>query len=110
MHEAGLAARIVGVLERQGALESGRHVRLLVHGGHGDPDAFDAALRLHLAAQRPNLADVPIVHLPQPTLCTSCGATFERLCDEACPACGGVGLPNLGEERVEVELEDNTCA
>ena len=109
MHEAGLAARIVGVIERSGG-SAERGIRLLVRGGHGDPDAFDASLRLHLAAHRAALAAVEIVHLPAPALCASCGMTYERRLDEPCPECGGPALPGIGEERVEVELADGPCA
>jgi Zn finger protein HypA/HybF involved in hydrogenase expression len=115
MHEAGLAASVADTLRRAGADGSDRTdrtVRLVVHGGHGSPDAFDAALRLHLASQLPDLgAAIEIRHAPHPTMCVACGAPFERLGDDPCPLCGGAGLPLATPETIDVEVEEGTpCA
>jgi Zn finger protein HypA/HybF involved in hydrogenase expression len=112
MHEAGLAASVATALRRAGAETSGRTVRLTVRGGHGTPSDFDAALRLHLASQLPDFAGpIEITHAPQATLCVGCGEPFERVGDEACPRCGGSGLPLATPETIDVEMEDGApCA
>ena len=109
MHEAGLASAVADALRREGvATLDGPRVRLLVTGGHAEPDDFDAAFRLHLASVAPELAgaDIEIVHLPRERLCASCGESFVAVTSaEPCPRCGGGGLPLPTPETVEIELE-----
>lgn len=105
MHEAGLAAEIADALRGE-RLENAR-VRLLVSGGHAEPEDFDASLRFHLGAVAPDLAGVAfeIVHVPTDRLCVGCGATFQSVgADEPCPDCGSGGLPLDVKERLEIEL------
>jgi hypothetical protein len=105
MHEAGLAAAVADALRR--APLDGARVRLLVSGGHGDPDDFDGALRLHLIAAAPELEAVPleIVHLPAPRLCIGCGREYAAVAEDApCPSCGASGLAVPSPERLEIEL------
>lgn len=105
MHEAGLAVAVAEALRGE-RLENAR-VRLLVSGGHAEPEDFDASLRFHLGAVAPDLAAVvlEIVHLPMDRLCVGCGTTFQSVgADEPCPDCGSGGLPLNVQERLEIEL------
>lgn len=108
MHEAGLAVAVAGALRREGVgAAPGTRVRLLVSGGHAEPDDFDGSLRLHLAAAAPDFdaAAIEIVHLPIDRVCVGCGGTFVSVgADEPCPRCGGSGLPVPAPERVEIEI------
>lgn len=104
MHEAGLAVAIADALREQRPV--GARVRLLVTGGHAEPEDFDGALRLHLAAAAPGLdvAAIEIVHLPAGRLCVGCGREFAAASSETpCPGCGGSALPVDGRERIELE-------
>jgi Zn finger protein HypA/HybF involved in hydrogenase expression len=112
MHEAGLARSIAAALEDAGRLQPGIRVRLLVSGGHDDPDLFDEALRLHLATISPNLdGHVDIVHVPVERTCAACFASFTAInADEPCPRCGGIALPFPTPERIDVELLEPVSA
>ena len=84
-------------------------VRVLVSGGHGDPDAFEAAFRSHLVAAGPSLGldAVTIVRVPATYFCAICAGTFltvER--EPACPTCGGPGLAAQHSESVELEWDE----
>jgi len=109
MHEAGLAAAIADAVQRAGPLDGATRVRLLVTGGHDDPEAFDDALRLHLHGQAPDVASaVDIVHVAVERLCLGCGGAFDAVrSDEPCPGCGGSAMPLPVPERVDVELVRN---
>lgn len=95
MHEAGLAEAIaVEIRERR--LEPGS-LRLEVTGGHGDAEAFDAALRLHLSLALPGF-DVMAIGIDHRStrLCRACGVvTGPGDGDGPCPTCGrdAVELP-----------------
>jgi Zn finger protein HypA/HybF involved in hydrogenase expression len=106
MHEAGIARAIVATLR---ANASGpRQLRVLVQGGHGGCQEFDAALLLHLRLVEPglDLAGIEIVHLPQPLTCATCGRQFEAVeTSEPCPQCGGSAWPTHTSERIEIEIE-----
>lgn len=110
MHEAGLAAAVAQALRHEGLVGSdGPRIRLLVSGGHGEPEAFDAALRLHLSASVPELEldRVVIVHGPVTRLCADCTATYRSVDPSApCPVCGGPGIAMPAAERVEIEWGD----
>jgi Zn finger protein HypA/HybF involved in hydrogenase expression len=108
MHEAGLASAVADALRREGveAVVGGR-IRLLVGGGHSEPDDFDQSFRFHLSAAAPDLdaTAIEIVHLPVDRLCVSCGQPFAAVTsDEPCPRCGGSGLQIPTPETVEIEL------
>lgn len=104
MHEARLAHAVAAEIRGRGLRAAG--LRLVVSGGHGDEMAFDAAMRLHLAATLPDLdaAAIAIVHRPVARLCGGCGGVFvaPRPADP-CPACGGDGVVIPTPERIEVE-------
>ena len=104
MHEAGIAIAIAGALRKEPP--DGSRVRLLVSGGHGEPDDFDESLRFHLAAAAPDLDlhDLEIVHLAVDRLCSRCGATFSASEPDAVCSCGGSSLPLPTPERVEIEM------
>ncbi|MDA8202780.1 MAG: hydrogenase/urease maturation nickel metallochaperone HypA [Chloroflexi bacterium] len=105
MHEAGIARSIAAVL--RGRDVAGRRVVLHVRGGHHGPDEFEAALRLHLEIEAPDLelTSFEIVHDPVPRFCVGCGAEFPAARPEdPCPRCGGTSLPLLDREQVEVEI------
>ena len=105
MHEAELAIAVANELRKPGV--RGRPVSLLVSGGHSDVDAFDAALRLHLAAHDPelDLDAISIVHIAEERLCLDCSRPFAAVGLAAdCPRCGGVGLAQPRPEQIEVEL------
>ena len=65
MHEAALASAVAQAISERGL--SGVRIRLFVSGGHADVDAFDAALRFHLAASDPeiDLDAITIEHLAE---------------------------------------------
>jgi Zn finger protein HypA/HybF involved in hydrogenase expression len=105
MHEAGLAMAVAEALRDE--RRAGDRVRLLVAGGHGRPEEFDASLRLHLALADPALdpTELEIVHLPTDRLCVGCGRSFRALAaDEPCPTCGSAGLAVPGPERIDLQL------
>ena len=105
MHESGLAVAVAEALRAQSL--DGARVRLLVQGGHAEPDDFDAAFRFHLSAAAPDLDAIPIeiVHLPTDRICVGCGGRFSAArADEPCPTCGGASLPVDVTEHVEVEV------
>ena len=78
MHESGLARAIAGELRERGLTV--RDIRLLVRHGHDAPEAFDAALRAHLALEMPGTGgDLEIVHR-------------------------GSSLPAPAQEQVEIEV------
>jgi Zn finger protein HypA/HybF involved in hydrogenase expression len=113
MHEAGLAAAAAAAVRRAGRDRSDQPIRLVVRGGHADPEAFDAALRLHLAGELPGIdADsITIEHAPHETLCAACGSAFQT--DHpagTCPHCGGPGLPVIRPETIALECEAAPCA
>jgi Zn finger protein HypA/HybF involved in hydrogenase expression len=106
MHEAALASALAGEIRARGL--RGRALRVFVSGGHSDPVAFDASLRMHLAAIDPALdqASITISHLAEQRPCLSCGRPFAAAGLEAtCPHCGGVGLAAPTPERVELEID-----
>jgi Zn finger protein HypA/HybF involved in hydrogenase expression len=110
MHEAAIADAILGALREQAP---GRRARILVRGGHGDPEAFDMALRFHLLVGDPRieLAQMEIVHLPRVLICANCGNGYEAKDPiEACPACGGGAWPDYAPEEVELELLEKLAA
>lgn len=105
MHEAGLARAVVARL-RDGGFEL-RDVRLLVRGGHHEPEDFDAAMRAHLSGELSgeDSSGLQIVHVPFGHLCLACGRSFDAAAlDESCPGCGGDALPSILDEQVEIEL------
>jgi Zn finger protein HypA/HybF involved in hydrogenase expression len=107
MHEAGLATAVADALRREGVRQTADvRVRILVSGGHAEPEDFDGAFRMHLATAAPEFdtAAMEIVHLPIERLCVGCGQTFASVADEPCPRCGGSGLSIPATERVEIEL------
>jgi Zn finger protein HypA/HybF involved in hydrogenase expression len=84
-------------------------VRVLVSGGHGDPEAFEAAFRSHLVAAGPSLGldAVTIVRVPATYLCAICAGVFRTAePDPACPGCGGPGLSAAHAESVEIEWDE----
>lgn len=104
MHEAGIATAVLAEIRARG-IDPGA-ARLVVSGGHGDADAFDAALRAHLAAAAPDLdvARIAIEHAAVSRLCAHCATPFEApLASDPCPACGGPGIAVPVPERVELE-------
>jgi Zn finger protein HypA/HybF involved in hydrogenase expression len=104
MHEGRIAQAVAAEIRERGL--DGRGVRLVVSGGHGDATAFEAALRLHLAAALPqvDVAAISIVHRPAVRLCGGCGGAFvaPRPTDD-CPACGGEGVAIPTPERIDLE-------
>jgi Zn finger protein HypA/HybF involved in hydrogenase expression len=107
MHEAALASSVAQAI-RERAL-SGVPIRLFVSGGHSDVDAFDAALRFHLAARDPDidLDAIEIQHVPEERPCLSCGRSFTGIGMVAdCPHCGGVGLTQPRPERIDIGWDE----
>ncbi len=107
MHEHGVAIAVADEI-RVRRLDPAR-VRVLVSGGHGDPDAFEAAFRAHLVAAGPSLGldAVTIVRVPTTYLCAICAGTFLTPEPEpACPSCGGPGLSAAHAESVELEWDE----
>jgi Zn finger protein HypA/HybF involved in hydrogenase expression len=106
MHEAGLARAVAETIHAEGLV--GVPVRLLVTGGHAEPSAFDEAFRFHLSVVAPDLAPalVEILHRPAPQRCVGCGLDFEDVFQAPCPACGGVALPGMSHEELELEPVD----
>ncbi len=108
MHEAGLANAVADALRREGIRQAADvRVRILVSGGHAEPEDFDGAFRMHLATAAPEFDTdaMEIVHVPIDRLCVGCGETFASVvADEPCPRCGGAGLSIPTPERVEIEL------
>ncbi len=107
MHEAGLAVAVAAAIRDRGLDPSG--VRLLVSGGHGDVESFDAALRAHLEAAAPGLGlgAVQIVHAPVPRLCAKCAGQFRAAtAEEPCPACDGPSIALSEPESIELEWDD----
>jgi Zn finger protein HypA/HybF involved in hydrogenase expression len=105
MHEAGIAALIVGALREHE--QRGQPARVLVRGGHTDPDSFDVSLRVHLLAADPklDLGTIEIVHLPVSLTCANCGESFEAEATAAeCPTCGGGAWPYYAPEEVELDI------
>lgn len=105
MHESGLAIAVAETLRTQSL--DGARVRLLVQGGHAEPDDFDEAFRFHLRAAAPDLEGIAIeiVHLPTDRMCVACGGGFMAVArDATCPGCGGASLPVDAAEHVEVEV------
>ena len=105
MHEAGIARAVASELRQQGV--PGDRVRLFVTGGHGQPEDFDAALRLHLSLALPEIdsAAIEIVHRPTSRLCPSCAVTFPGIRPlDPCPACGSPGLETPISEELELEI------
>ena len=105
MHEAGLAASVVEAVAREGL--NGKPLRIFVSGGHGDPDAFDAALVAHIVADaRWTDAPIAVEHTPQARVCSACSETFAGASDSAdCPRCGGAALPAPGFEQIAIEVD-----
>ncbi len=105
MHEAGIARAVADEIRQQGA--QGDQVRLFVTGGHGQPEDFDAALRLHLSLALPGLdtAAIEVVHRPTSRLCPSCAVTFDGIRPlDPCPTCGSVGLETPISEEIDLEI------
>ena len=106
MHEAALATAVAATIRERGL--TGKAVRLVVSGGHTAAEAFDAALRLHLAAADPALDHdaISIVHMPEERPCLACGDSFTAVgLSATCPSCGGLGLARPGPERIELEID-----
>lgn len=109
MHEAGIAQAIAAEI-RERALDPAA-IRIVVSGGHGDEESFDAALRTHLEAAAPELGlgRLAIVHAAVARICTRCATPFEAsLAADPCPACGGPGIAVPVPERVELEWLDES--
>lgn len=109
MHEAALASAVTQAIRERAV--SGVRIRLLVSGGHTDVDAFDAALRFHLAANDPEieLDAIEIEHVAEERPCLSCGRSFGAIGMAAdCPHCGGVGLARPRPERIEIAWNEGT--
>jgi Zn finger protein HypA/HybF involved in hydrogenase expression len=109
MHEAALASAVAHAIGERAL--SGERIRLFVSGGHSAVDAFDAALRLHLAANRPeiDLDAIEIEHVAEERPCMSCGVSFAAVGMRAdCPRCGGVGLTRPRPERIEIGWTERT--
>jgi hypothetical protein len=103
MHEGRLADQVAATLGRLGLEPSNVIVR--VRGGHGRPDAFDAAFRLHLAAALdvPDIDELRIEHLPSRHMCSHCLEAFDAIGDQApCPRCGSCGIAIPVREEVEL--------
>lgn len=106
MHEAGLAATIARELLEGRRAGRTSEARLIVRGGHDEPEDFDASLRLHLALAVPDLANplLEIVHVPVDRLCSRCGDCFRATRPRAaCPACGSPAMPSAIAQEVELE-------
>lgn len=104
MHEAGIAQAIAAEI-RERRLDPAA-VRVVVFGGHGDEESFDAALRMHLEASAPGLGlgSLAILHAPVARICTRCASPFEApFAADPCPACGGPGIALPVPESVELE-------
>jgi Zn finger protein HypA/HybF involved in hydrogenase expression len=106
MHEAALARTIA--IELREARKAGLvgPPRVLVWGGHDEPEDFDAALLLHLVLAAPELGGgvLEIVHVPVDRLCSGCGRQFNAGNPLAvCPTCGCAALPTATSEEVELE-------
>jgi Zn finger protein HypA/HybF involved in hydrogenase expression len=104
MHEAGIAQAIAAEIRERGLDPAA--VRVVVSGGHGDEESFDAALRMHLEASAPGLGlgSLAIVHAPVARICTRCATPFEAaFAADPCPACGGPGIAVPVPESVELE-------
>ncbi|HSG86915.1 MAG TPA: hypothetical protein VLA23_11315 [Candidatus Limnocylindrales bacterium] len=102
MHEAAIARAIAASLRDRALL--GRPVRVVVSGGHTNPADFDAALLEHLAGVGPpiDVALIEVVHRPDEMRCLACDRTFPDTLD-ACPACGGPGMPGRMDETIAIE-------
>lgn len=107
MHEAGLASSLA--LRLRDARQAGvfGRPRLVVRGGHDEPMEFDAALRLHLSLEDPELGHgLEIIHLPVLRLCSGCGAQFSAVPPiAACPTCGSPALPSTTGEQIELDWD-----
>jgi hypothetical protein len=106
MHEAGLAASVADALRLRGLELEGPSVRLVVHGGHDDMDAFDDAFRLHLGMALPGFDQerLAIRHSPAIAVCVGCGQPYKaRSSETRCPACGAPGLRLPTPESIEIE-------
>lgn len=105
MHEAGIARAVAGAIRDQAAPDD--LIRLFVTGGHGQPEDFDAALRLHLALALPDRdpAAFEIVHRPTSRLCPACAVTFDGIRPlDPCPTCGSPGLETPVSEEIDLEI------
>ncbi len=108
VHEAGLADAIAAEIRERGL--DARSVRLEVTGGHGDVEAFDAALRLHLSLALPGVDATAIAIDHRATrLCPACGvATGSGGGDGPCPTCGGPAVALPTPEQVVIGLASGT--
>ena len=107
MHEAGIAVAVAAEIRDRGL--DAAHVRVLVHGGHGDPADFEAAFRAQLQLAGPTLGldRLTIVRLPTDRACIHCAGSFSAVDPDAlCPACGGPGLAADVHEAIELEWDD----
>ena len=103
MHEAALASSVAWAISQHGV--PGAQIRLFVSGGHADVDAFDASLRVHLAASAPeiDLDAITIEHIAEERPCLACGLPFSAVGALAdCPRCDGVGATQPRPERIEI--------
>jgi Zn finger protein HypA/HybF involved in hydrogenase expression len=113
MHESGLAAGVANALRRARLDGGNRPVTLVVSGGHDQPDAFDAAFRMHLSVRLPgfDLKRLAIEHRPSRAVCVTClGEFFADDHSSSCPICGGAGLVAPVPETAEIEWGDEPCA
>jgi len=102
MHESALARTVAAALrDHAGSV----HARILI----ADPSFSHSAeaLRLHLQVEglEPDLADLEIVMMPVPAVCTRCGGSVEVVGPEdACSKCDGSVIPVASSARVVLEV------
>ena len=111
MHEAGIATAIAATIRERDLPAS--MVRVVVTGAHHEPSVYDDSVRLHMAICDPDLEvdAIRFIHLPSPRLCLSCSGTFSATDPDApCPTCGGVAMPTMDAEMVELEWDDPAAA
>jgi len=107
MHEAGIATAIATTIRERGFPAS--TVRVVVTGAPHEQSVYDESVRLHMAICDPDLdvAAIRFIHLPSPRLCLSCSGTFSATDpDASCPTCGGIAMPTMDAETVELEWDD----
>jgi Zn finger protein HypA/HybF involved in hydrogenase expression len=107
MHEAGIATAIATTIRERGLPAS--TVRVVVTGAHHERSVYDDSVRLHMAICDPDLDvdAIRFIHLPSPRLCLSCSGTFSATDPEAsCTTCGGVAMPTMDSEVVELEWDE----
>ncbi len=103
VHEARPAAAVAAFA--RGLPRATRVIRVRVTGGDHEPAAFDAALRLNIAAAAPELAGRVVVdHVVAERLCVACGGLVATVSvGDSCPSCGEFGYLLPAAERIEIE-------